>query len=198
MATMFDVRHHRICSDPMASFTLPTAWSRVLEVDQANVDELGLLRLGAGIAQPSGAADFRALVSQGVVASHRAGATFGAIMAGDGDIPVAASVLVTPLAAEPTTVGVLDVQWRVGTDRDLTRVALPVGPALVGTLVHDIEIDDVSSASVYDWQIAIPHFRSGGLLLAFSTPLVPVKEIFDDVFLAIARTVRWRKDWRSS
>jgi hypothetical protein len=197
MGTRVEIRHHRICADPTATFTLPAAWHRLLEAGADGIDEVGLSELGSGLVDPAARAGYSSLVAPRLSASRLAGATFGATMAGDGDVPVAASVLVSPLKATPTSVAQLEVEWRAASPRDFTRVSLPVGPALVGSIVRDVEVDELSSVSVYDWQAAIPHPDRGGLLLAFSTPLAELKQMFDEVFLAIVRTVRWQRDWRS-
>ena len=198
MSVRVEVRQHRICDDPPATIALPMAWQRLLAPGSDGIDEVGLKRVGSGIADPAALKRYVDLISPQLTQSRLAGATFGAMMAGDGDAPVAASLLVSPLRAEPTSVAQLHVDWLVaGLDREFTRIATPLGPALLGTLIRDIALDDVSSASAYEWQVAIPHPNVGGLLLAFATPLVAIRNLFDDVFLAIIRTVRWQESRRN-
>lgn len=196
MSAVLGLVNHRVCSDPAAALTLPTAWHALLSPDAAVPDADALARVATQIADED-SPGFQTMVSARLAEMRRAGASFAAMLAGDGEVPVAASLLVSPLPAKPTTVTRLEVEWLVDTPREFRRVDLPVGPGLVGAAVRTVDVDDVSSADAYDWQVAIPHPVTGGLLLVFSSPLVPIKELFDEVFLNIARTVRWQQKWRS-
>lgn len=199
MTTTLAVTRHRISIDPAANIVLPGAWRPLLVAGQDGFDGSAMSDRGPAISDPAELDQYRRLLKANLDDSQRHGVTFVALLSGQAELPVAASLLVTPIkSVEPITLWALEDQWNVESARHVERIALPIGPALLGVEERDVVIDDFSSVSVYDWQIAVLRSAHGGLMLAFSTPLVPIKEIFDEVFLAITRTVRWSNEMRES
>lgn len=172
-----------------ATLVLPDAWRR-LDV-RAPREEAARLARAWPVAPASEPTRF---LTDTLTAAQRAGATLAAILAGDGDLPVYGSLVCAELSAEPWSAAQIELGWR-GAGRECTTVPLPVGPAVRTTGPANLARERAG----WEMQLAIPALDQGGVLMAFSTPVVELAEFFEPVAMAIASTLRWKetRPWKA-
>ena len=192
-----DVKVWAIPGAARARLALPLAW-RVASLGNDPVAEARRLAASWSTLRDNQVAADQ--FSRGVASTLReaasSGATFAAMMAGDGDVPVAASLVAADLGDAVHTPASIELTWR-SIGRTPRRHSLPVGPSVIDERVVETDIDPTMPASSYQLQVAIPHPERSGLLLTFSSPLVPIADQLRTVALAIAATIRWTSSKRN-
>jgi hypothetical protein len=185
----------RIGSEVQATLILPAAWVAVDLSSPADTEASRLSTLWFTGRPPAARSEFVHSLAQVLREAATVGATFAAVLAGDGDIPVCASLVAADLSSASHSPGSLELEWTAA-GRTCSRISLPVGPAVLSEQSTSLVVDSETTLDGWEMQIAIPALDAGGILLVFSTPLAALAESVRTVALAIASTLRWQREWR--
>lgn len=191
---MKTLEKHRVSTQFAATVMLPTSWkvANLTERPDEEARRLASVWLTADDV-PTAAPQFVDELSLALQQARAVHATFAAILAGDGDVPVAGSLVATDLKAMAYSPGAIELDWRAA-GRECSRLSLPIGPAVVTERTNTMVIDSDTSVESWEMQVAVPARETGGVLLVFSTPMSSIADSFRTVALAITSTLRWQQN----
>lgn len=191
---MITAVRHKLESRVAAHLVLPTAWRTTTLRGDATVEARRLSASWFGSVQPAARSAFEASVAAALQGAKDIGASFVAMLAGDGEYPVCGSLVVTDLKPTIYTAGGIQFEWRAA-GRECSQLSLPVGPAVVSESFTEPPPESNGEGRTWELQVAVAAPNLGGLLFVFSTPMLAITEDFRSVALAIASTLRWQQNW---
>ncbi|MGB8862364.1 MAG: hypothetical protein WCC60_24125 [Ilumatobacteraceae bacterium] len=168
---------------------LPSAW-HVLPLDTTAAD-IEALASQHHIESKSSRVLFRQSIITAMDQARLISAVFVAVLLSSEANPVAASMVAAEFPDEPVSAGSVELQWRAA-GRPSERSSMAEGPMVISERRIPVQLGESDETlEMWEMQVAVPHLRTGGLLFAVSTPMVPIAAPLRTMSLAMISTLRW-------